>query len=552
MEVIHGDCLDVMRGMESGSVDLVFCSPPYEAARTYGIDFKLRGQDWVDWCVERWVECDRICKGLVAWVVEGQTRKFQWSAAPALLMADLHRRGIKLRKPPVFHRVGIPGSGGPDWLRNDWEFIVCSSKGKLPWSENTACGHPPKWAPGGEMSYRVTDGTRRNQWGHSGKGKKAKRADGSVDSADRPSHVVKSKAELLIEANGAEQKVAERLSANCETGRTHIKTNPDGTERVQYYDPPAKANPGNVIKSFSASEIFMDVLRYGYASCGRPGEVLQSMRKAIAQEAIQEWAVGVISGLASTEVLRPEMHGHWRAYVARDIVRSVREVIQTSDSWEEILQSHLRSCSSCECSSRSAGARQNCSQENCCEGEMRSVWSGEGPGSSPSGREPDQQSPEQSPSVMQNMSREPSQSTCSVASEMRDLWSRSIEELQGIWDSLRQALQKIQEVWRSANESSWLASLSSCCESSDVIKSIVGGGVMGNRLCHLNEAPFPENLAKFFILSFCPPGGVVLDPFSGSGTTAAVAIRHGRRAIAIDIRESQVELTSRRVSVSAP
>jgi len=33
------------------SCDLVFCSPPYEAARTYGIAFNLRGQAWVDWAV---------------------------------------------------------------------------------------------------------------------------------------------------------------------------------------------------------------------------------------------------------------------------------------------------------------------------------------------------------------------------------------------------------------------------------------------------------------------------------------------------------------------
>lgn len=113
MEIIHGDCLDVLRSMESDSVDLVFCSPPYEDARTYGIGFNLKGQAWVDWCLDRYLECVRVSRGLVAWVIEGQTRNFQWSAGPALLMADLHRRGVKLRKPPAFHRVGIPGSGGP-------------------------------------------------------------------------------------------------------------------------------------------------------------------------------------------------------------------------------------------------------------------------------------------------------------------------------------------------------------------------------------------------------------------------------------------------------
>jgi DNA modification methylase len=44
------------------------------------------------------------------------------------------------------------------------------------------------------------------------------------------------------------------------------------------------------------------------------------------------------------------------------------------------------------------------------------------------------------------------------------------------------------------------------------------------------------------------PGGRVWDPFSGSGTTAAVALRHGRNAIASDIRASQIDLTSRRIA----
>lgn len=158
--IIVGDSLSVMRKMPDNSVDLVITSPPYEDARTYGIGFSLKGQDWVDWCVDRYLECSRISRGLVAWVVEGRTRNFRWSATPAMLMADLHRAGVSLRKPPVFARVGIPGGGGPDWWRNDYEFIVCSSKGKLPWSDSSACGHVPKFGPGGAMSNRTSNGKR--------------------------------------------------------------------------------------------------------------------------------------------------------------------------------------------------------------------------------------------------------------------------------------------------------------------------------------------------------------------------------------------------------
>ena len=267
VDIQLGDCLDLLKQLPDNSVDLVLCSPPYEDARTYGIGFRLKGQEWVDWSVERYLECVRVCRGLVVWVVEGKTKDFRWTATPALLMADLHRKGVRLRKPPVYKRVGIPGSGGPDWWRNDYEFCVCSSKGKLPWSDNTATGEPPKYPAGGNPSHHSRDGR-----------------------INRP-----------------------RLQREGDT------------RRVRTYSPPEKANPGNVI----------------------------------------------------------ECHG--------------------------------------------------------------------------------------------------------------------------------------------------------------------GGGHMGSKLAHENEAPFPEKLVEPFIKCFCPPGGVVLDPFCGSGTTLAVADRLGRNAIGFDVRASQVELSGRRV-----
>ena len=71
---------------------------------------------------------------------------------------------------------------------------------------------------------------------------------------------------------------------------------------------------------------------------------------------------------------------------------------------------------------------------------------------------------------------------------------------------------------------------------------------MGSTLAHENEASFPEDLATFFVRSFCPPDGIVLDPFAGSGTTLAVAKWFGRKSIGVDIRDSQVELCRRRLA----
>lgn len=82
----------------------------------------------------------------------------------------------------------------------------------------------------------------------------------------------------------------------------------------------------------------------------------------------------------------------------------------------------------------------------------------------------------------------------------------------------------------------------------DVFRVTVGGGHLGSPLAHENEAPFPEALVEPLILALCPPGGVVLDPFCGSGTTLAVALRAGRHAVGFDVRESQVALARRRAA----
>ena len=47
-------------------------------------------------------------------------------------------------------------------------------------------------------------------------------------------------------------------------------------------------------------------------------------------------------------------------------------------------------------------------------------------------------------------------------------------------------------------------------------------------------ATFPPKLIEPCILASSRPGGIVLDPFGGAGTTQLVARRHGRRAILID------------------
>ena len=285
--------------------DLTIGSPPYCDARTYGIGAQRDCVEWVAWMLDVTTEAQRVTKGPVIGVAAGVTRKRNYWPACEGLMWEWWKRGgdCQLYRPVYWHRVGIPGSGQSDWFRADVEMCMCFKRpGELPWSDNTACGHPPKWAPGGEMSHRLTTGQRVNQWGPVGspKGGGAKRADGDLQSRERPSHRV----------------------MRCGKGSRR----PNGEHKQGGYEMPALANPGNLLKV------------------------------------------------------------------------------------------------------------------------------------------------------------------------------------------------------------------------------LVGGGVMGSKLAHENEAPYPVGVPEFFIRSLCPPGGIVFDPFAGSGTTGQAAKQFGRRVVLGDLRHSQCLLSRRRIS----
>ncbi len=288
------------------SVDMVFTSPPYMDARTYGIDAHRDCEEWIDWMLPVIREIVRVCRGPVFVNCGGVTRdRTYWPGCEGLLYRWWQEGGSCYR-PAYWHRVGIPGSGGKDWLRADVEYVLCfKRRGALPWFEVGAVGKAPKWKPGGAMSNRLNDGSRVNRnaaFGFGGRAVRTRRGKGRIEMA-----------------------LGESESTGRMVDRLHTKRLADGTMEQQGYNAPAIANPGVLI-----------------------------------------------SGIK------------------------------------------------------------------------------------------------------------------------------------------------------------------------------VGGGLMGHPMAHDNEAPFPEALAEFFIKGWSKPGGVVLDPFSGSGTTACVAARLGRIGIGSDLRDSQCRLSVRR------
>lgn len=329
------DAIDFLRRQPAGSLDLIFSSPPYLDARTYGIDAVRQCEEWVSWMLDVSEAAVAACKGLVAWVVAGVQREGYYWPGPEGLVWEWYKRGHYQWCPSVWWKVdldeggtGIPGSGGKQGLRKDWEYILMFRASKeLAYADNTACGHEPVYnRVGGQMSNRTVEGQRIN------------------------------------------------------AGQTNINKDP--------------------------------------------------------------W----------------DKHGRGNNLGGR-----------TKDGRKNV----------------GTNRRQN--------GEYKKVKTMDAPG----GTNGD--------------------------------GTRK--------DNVGRPLPKV------ANPGNVLPL---------IVKARVGGGHMGNRLCHEGEAPFPEKLAEFFVLTYAAPGGLVCDPFVGSGTTASVCKRHNRNFTGCDLRQSQCDLTLRRLAGETP
>jgi DNA modification methylase len=63
----------------------------------------------------------------------------------------------------------------------------------------------------------------------------------------------------------------------------------------------------------------------------------------------------------------------------------------------------------------------------------------------------------------------------------------------------------------------------------------------------VHPCQMPESILERIILASCPAKGVVLDPFGGTGTTAAVAQRLGRDWVTMDRSEAYCEVIAKRL-----
>jgi hypothetical protein len=523
-----------------GSVDLIIGSPPYADARTYGIGAQRKCQDWIDWMLQVTAEAVRVSRGLVLWVCAGVTRKHCYWPGPEGLLYEWWKRGGRCWRPAFWHRVGIPGSGGKQWLRADVEYVLAFTgcADYVPWADNTANGHPPKWAPGGDMSHRLSDGARVNQWGRVGSVSTNTRGEAptTMRGTPRPSHKLTSK---------KEKKAVGYATSGSKNGDT---INGDG------YLPPVLANPGCLIKGELTLAELISILSHYEQACTSPGASLRELRTADSAGRLREWFYGVCLQVRATTLLQHSLRNQAVCQErAHQNVRGVRQGNSEAQERtapgipdEEILRSQVPGTSSvvaerADARRIAAPGKEDCQKNDAASG-VRKVWIDDTSARAPQGRGCNQQSSEQSSSLVHDVP--------SCDSQTRRLQSSELHlAVQGN-GLLQSSLPALQEVWHAVLE---VLGQERPQDSSNLITGIkVGGGMMGHQLAHVNEAPYPVRLAEWFIRGWCPPGGLCLDPFSGSGTTCAAAIALGRHGIGCDLRFSQVALSARRCAEVQP
>jgi hypothetical protein len=175
VRVVCGDALEFLAGLPDASVDVVFTSPPYTTARTYGISADRGSAEWVQWMRPVVVEMCRVSAGLVFLNVSDQVKDCHYQNAPEWLHADLTRLDrLAAVRPYIWFKAnpadddapcgGQPGSGSRHFHRNAYEPIYGYSRSdRLPprWSNNTAFGTPPRRSGGGKMTQRLRAGRGR-------------------------------------------------------------------------------------------------------------------------------------------------------------------------------------------------------------------------------------------------------------------------------------------------------------------------------------------------------------------------------------------------------
>jgi DNA modification methylase len=129
IDLYHGDCLDVMKGIPDGSIDLTITSPPYDNLRSYnGNNDQWGEQVWKNVIIELYRTTAQ--GGVVVWVVGDATIKGSetgTSFKQALWSMDC---GFNLHDTMIWEKTGSGALGSNLCYGQNFEYMLIFSKGR--------------------------------------------------------------------------------------------------------------------------------------------------------------------------------------------------------------------------------------------------------------------------------------------------------------------------------------------------------------------------------------------------------------------------------------
>ena len=157
IELLNGDCLEMMKRIPDGSIDLTVTSPPYDNLRTYNGNID-------QWCFEKFQriaqELFRVTKdgGVVVWVVGDATINGSETGSSFKQALYFKECGFNIHDTMIYEKSGC-SLPSPNRYLQHFEFMFVFSKGK-PKTYNLICD-------------------RENRFERWGKTKKVREKDGS-------------------------------------------------------------------------------------------------------------------------------------------------------------------------------------------------------------------------------------------------------------------------------------------------------------------------------------------------------------------------------------
>ena len=161
INLMQGDCLERMKEMESGSVDLTVTSPPYDKLRSYNGNNS-------SWCEQVWKsvisELYRLTSdgGVVVWVVGDATVKGSETCSSFKQAIHAVSCGFNLHDTMIYHKNALPKNHNR--YEQDFEYMFIFSKGK-PKTFNAIripCKYPEKETARKNSYFSETDEKMRS------------------------------------------------------------------------------------------------------------------------------------------------------------------------------------------------------------------------------------------------------------------------------------------------------------------------------------------------------------------------------------------------------